>query len=302
MDEIIFVSIASYRDPDLLNTVESCYYNADNKERLFFSILSQADDNEHPNLNFIPNNQIRYLQVPWSESKGACWARSITTKDLCGNFFLQIDSHSRFKNSWDSVIVNSFNNVSKYWGKDIIITNYPDPFEVDEEGNEKLIDYSDLRKLDAYWDEGSKMIQAWYDWPNTVNTKVGDEVFFLSGNSFFCTINTIKRIPYDSELYFTGEEPSMALRAYTRGIKLVSPVVKYMHSNYRRDIPPRKLHWEDHDYWWKLNKQSYQRLAKIMTGDMSLGIFGIGSIELFKKYQEKTGIYLEDKKEIIESV
>jgi hypothetical protein len=298
----IFISIASYRDPDLINTVKNCYNNASNKEELFFSILSQAEDNEHPDLSFIPNNQIKYLKVHWSESLGACWARTITSKDSFGDFFLQIDSHSRFKFDWDNIIVNSFNKVSKYWSRDIIITNYPDPFEIDKEGNEKLVDYSDLRKLDAYWDEESKMIQAFYDWPNTVNTKVGDEVFFLSGNSFFCTIDVIKRIPYDSELYFTGEEPSMALRAYTRGIKLISPVVKYMYTNYKRDFPPRNLHWQDHSVWWQLNQKSYQRLAKIMTGDMSLGIFGIGSKDLFKKYQDKSGIYLEDKKEIIGSV
>lgn len=302
MDKIIFISIASYRDPDLINTVRNCYDNAFNKKGLFFSILSQAENNEHPDLTFIPKDQIRYLKVHWSESKGACWARSITTKDLLGNFFLQIDSHSRFKKSWDKIIIDSFDNVSKYWSKDIIITNYPDPFEIDKDGNEKLIDYPDLRKLDAYWDEGSKMIQAWYDWPNTINTKVGDEIFFLSGNSFFCTIDTIKKIPYDPELYFTGEEPSMALRAYTRGIRLVSPVVKYMYTNYKRELPLRNLHWQDHDEWWQLNKKSYQRLAKIMTGDMTLGVFGIGSEELFKKYQDKTGIYLENKKEIIGSV
>lgn len=302
MDKIIFISIASYRDPDLINTVRNCYDNAFNKKGLFFSILSQAENNEHPDLTFIPKDQIRYLKVHWSESMGACWARSITTKDLLGNFFLQIDSHSRFKNCWDKIIIDSFENVSKYWSKDIIITNYPDPFEIDKDGNEKLIDYPDLRKLDAYWDEGSKMIQAWYDWPNTVNTKVGDEVFFLSGNSFFCTSDTIKKIPYDPELYFTGEEPSMALRAYTRGIRLISPVVKYMYTNYKRELPLRNLHWQDHDEWWQLNKKSYQRLSKIMTGDMSLGVFGVGSKELFKKYQDKTGIYLENKKEIIGSV
>lgn len=298
----IFISIASYRDPDLANTVKNCYSNAFNKEKLFFSILSQAEDDEHLDLSFIPQEQIKYLKVHWSESLGACWARSITTKNLFGDFFLQIDSHSRFKSNWDNIIVNSFKNVSKYWGKDIIITNYPDPFEIDENNNEKLIDYRELKKLDAYWDEESKMIQAWYDWPNVVNTKVGDEVFFLSGNSFFCTIDVIKRVPYDKELYFTGEEPSMALRAYTRGIKLISPVVKYMYTNYKRELPPRKLHWQDHNNWWELNKKSYQRLSKIMTGDMSLGIFGIGSEELFKKYQDKTGIFLENKKQIIGSV
>ena len=112
MDKI-FISIASYRDPDLINTIKNCYDNALNKEQLFFSILSQAEDVEHPDLSFIPSSQIRYIKVHWSESLGACWARSITSKDLLGDFFLQIDSHSRFKNGWDRIIVDSFKKVSK---------------------------------------------------------------------------------------------------------------------------------------------------------------------------------------------
>ena len=302
VEKSIFISIASYRDPDLVSTVSDCFSKAVSKDKLFFSVVSQAEDDEHPDLSFIPTNQLRYTKMHWSEARGACFARSISSQDINTQFFLQIDSHSRFKPSWDFTIVGSYLNVSKYWGKEIILTNYPDPFEIGEDGCVKLIDYKDLRKLDAYWDDGSKMVQAWYDWPNTVNDKVGDEVYFLSGNSFFCPSVVMEKVPYDKELYFTGEEPSMALRAYTRGIKLISPVVKYMYTNYNRENPPRRLHWKDHPDWWNLNKSSYQRLAKIMTGDTSLGVWGIGSVELFKKYQERSGVYLEDKYEVISSI
>jgi hypothetical protein len=301
MDQI-YISIASYRDPDLINTVRNCWDSAYQKDRLHFSIVSQAEDNEHPDLSFIPDEQISYVKMNWSEAKGACWARSIASEGAFGTYFLQIDSHSRFLPSWDSLITQNYTKVSKYWGKKIILTNYPDPFTVDENGADKYINYQNLRKLDAYWDEDSKMIQSWYDWPDVIETTRGDEVFFLSGNSMFCPVDVIKEVPYDKELYFTGEEPSMALRAYTRGIKLISPIVKYMYTNYLREVPPRRLHWEDHKDWGALNKKSYERLAKIMTGDKSLGVYGIGDEELYKLYQFKTGINLEDKYDIIYNV
>ena len=41
----IFISLAAYRDPDLVNTVKSFYENANNKERLFFSLVSHEDEN-----------------------------------------------------------------------------------------------------------------------------------------------------------------------------------------------------------------------------------------------------------------
>lgn len=300
--ETIFISIASYRDPDLVNTVRSCWNSAYQKSDLHFSIVSQAEDDEHPDLSFIPSDQITYIKMHWSEAKGACWARSIASQGAFGTYFLQIDSHSRFLLNWDRLIIQNYTKVSKYWGKRIILTNYPDPFTIDEDGKDVYTNYQKLRKLDAYWDEESKMVQSWYDWPDVIETSRGDEVFFLSGNSMFCPIEVIKDVPYDKELYFTGEEPSMALRAYTRGIKLVSPIVKYMYTNYSREVPSRRLHWEDHPDWGSMNQKSYERLAKIMTGDRSLGVYGIGDEELYKLYQFKTGINLEDKYDVIYNV
>lgn len=298
---MIFISIASYRDPDLINTVKSCYDNAANKENLFFSILSQAEKTEHPVLSFIPEDQIRYLKVHWSKSMGACWARSITSENLVGDYFFQIDSHSRFKKNWDLTLLNDYKKCQKHWGENIILSNYPDSFTIDWEHKiDKLAEFSNFFKLRAEWADDAKMVVA--RWEECENVDFGHEVFFISANNLFCSIDAIKKVPYDKKLYFTGEEPSLALRFYTRGFKIINPTTRYMYTNYDRDNGKRNFHWVDHTDWFTLNRKSYKRLAKIMTGDLSMGIFGIGSVELFKEYQEKTGIYLEDKKEIIESV
>lgn len=303
MDELnksIFISIASYRDPDLINTVRDCYDKAKYKECLFISVYSQAEHDEHPDLSFMPKDQIRYTKVNWDQARGACYARSVSSENINTNFFLQIDSHSRFKEFWDELIIQNFFTAKKYWGERIILTNYPDPFVI-ENGLVRLIDYPSLKKIDIHWDEPSKMIQAKNDWPDVVDTVFGDEHYFLSGGCFFCKSYILNEVPYDKDLYFIGEEPSMALRAYTRGIKLISPVVKFMYSNYDREHPKRSLHWEDHKDWWKLNRQSYMKLSKIMTGDKSFGVYGIDSEYLFEDYQKKTGIDLSSKKDEISS-
>jgi hypothetical protein len=290
MDEIIFISISSYRDPDLINTVKSCFEKAANKSRLFFSIFSQAEDSEHADLSFIPENQIRYKKTHWSESLGACWARSISGSDLVGTFFLQIDSHSRFKQDWDTSIINNFYVAQEFWGNRIILTNYPDPFEIAEDGTDNLIDYDQLRKIDVLWPESENMLRANSEWPPIVDTKYGDEQFYVAGGNLFSTIDIISEIPYDQKLYFIGEEPTIAIRAYTRGIKLISPTVKFMYSNYNRANSKRHLHWEDSSKWWNLNIESFNRIKKILSGDQSLGIYGVGSPQLFLQYQKIIGI------------
>ena len=133
----------------------------------------------------------------------------------------------------------------------------------------------------------------------------GDEIYYVSGNSLFCFKEIIEEVPYDSLLYFHGEEPSLGLRFYTRGIKLINTPVDFMFHEYKaswnESTPKRKLHWEDDPNWYLLNYQSYERLAKIMTGDTSLGIYGIGNYDLYLQWIEKTGIELRDKNDLIMS-
>jgi hypothetical protein len=293
--ETIFISIASYRDPDLINTIKSAWDNAKSKESLFFSVVSQAKDDEHPDLSFIPGNQINYMKFDWNESKGACWAREIASRDVHGTFFFQIDSHSRFRNEWDLILKNSYKECQSKWGNLIVLSNYPDSYTVDWDNNKDVLgEFGDFYRLRAEWDEEARMVVP--RWESCEPVEFGHEVFFVSANNLFCLLSIIKEIPYDRDLYFTGEEPSLALRFYTRGIKIINPPVRYMYTNYDRENGKRNFHWVDkRDDWWKLNQLSYQKLARILTGDLTLGRYGIGSVDLFKEYQEKTGIFLEDK-------
>ncbi|MEI7674951.1 MAG: GlcNAc-transferase family protein, partial [bacterium] len=154
-EKTIFISIASYRDPDLINTVKSAYDRAFFKNRLFFSIVSQADESEHPDLSFIPEKQIRYIKFDWRESLGACWAREISSRDISQNYFFQIDSHSRFIANWDKVVTENYNKSIKYWKQDIVYTMHPHGFSRDHDtGEEKFYSVGDHpHYLAMQWDE-----------------------------------------------------------------------------------------------------------------------------------------------------
>ena len=47
--ETIFISIASYRDPELIPTIQDCITNSKNPDRLRFGICWQHDDTESLN-------------------------------------------------------------------------------------------------------------------------------------------------------------------------------------------------------------------------------------------------------------
>jgi glycosyltransferase involved in cell wall biosynthesis len=289
MDKVIFVSIASYRDPDLINTVKSCYENSSNKDSLFFSIFSQAEDLEHPDLSFIPEGQIRYLKTHWSESRGACWARATSTRNIIGDYFLQIDSHSRFIKNWDIEILNNYKNAQDFWGNKIILTNYPDPFELSEESY-LLLPYETLKKIDAFWDKDLEVVGSKMPWSDVQDLENGDEVFYICAGCIFTTSDIMKQLPYDKDIYFYGEEPTLAIRAYTRGIRMISPVVKFMFTNYNLKNSKRRVHWEDNDFWGELQRTSSIRVSDIVQNKKPMGKYGIKSPLLFEQYQKIVGI------------
>ena len=189
----------------------------------------------------------------------------------------------------------------KHWGSDIAFTMHPRGFRRNHEtGEENFYDFG-KKPLVGFmgWKEGESM--PWPIWYDVEYSKYGYEAYFLCANSLFCDAKIIKAIPYDHQLYFIGEEPTLALRFYTRGVKLINPSFHYMwhayNDEYRTD--KRRLHWDDNPDWDNMNGHSYNRAAKILTGDMSLGVYGIGSKELYDQFQEKSGITLHDKREHI---
>ena len=70
----IFISIASYQDPLLVSTIFSAYNNAQNKDKLIFSVCDQSDSGiKVEEIEF--RNQIHYEHIDPLFSKGPCWAR-----------------------------------------------------------------------------------------------------------------------------------------------------------------------------------------------------------------------------------
>ena len=111
----IFVSLAAYRDPDLINTVKSFYNNAKHKDRLFFSLVSHEGDETNFDFSFIPAEQINYMKIDYRLADGACSGRHLANSILSTKykFFLHTDSHSRASEHWDELLITHFNKSKK---------------------------------------------------------------------------------------------------------------------------------------------------------------------------------------------
>jgi len=134
--ETIFVSIPSYRDPELLDTVLDCFSKAACPYRINLGICQQNERNDqdlekvlfsamHCN-NMDPKlvDRVRIISMSASEAKGPMFARAAIEQELYSNekYFLMIDSHTWFAPDWDMTLIKQLAacNSSKP-----ILTAYP---------------------------------------------------------------------------------------------------------------------------------------------------------------------------------
>ena len=299
MDKI-FVSLAAYRDPDLINTVKSFYYNAQHKERLFFSLVSHEGPETDFDFSFIPDDQINYNKIDHRLAEGASSGRHLANSLLSEKYkyFLHTDSHSRASNNWDTTLIDYYQKCSSKWGSDYIFTKYPHGFKIewDEDGNGKdVIDLTNntLHKVIPVWDEIEYLyLLRWHD---IEDLEYGDQVYGFCANFAFGSSKGFLKAPYDTYMYFLGEEITLGIRLTVSGTKLVAPPINAIWTNYDRDNGRRNFHWLDDQTWGIRDRAARHRVNALFHGK-DLGVYGIQDhMEEYRALQKETGLDFERK-------
>jgi len=151
----IFVQIASYRDPELLNTIRDCLAKAKYPKNLTFGICWQRDEKETLS-EFATDKRFRVLDVPFADSKGACWARhSIQQLYKNEDYTLQLDSHHRFVQDWDVKCIDTLKKLQEVGYKKPLLTGYIPSYNPTNDPAERVqepwkMDFIDLRLKEWY--------------------------------------------------------------------------------------------------------------------------------------------------------
>lgn len=127
----IFVSIASYKDTEIFPTIFDLYERATHPERIYTGVFIQDTDLVFKNFQEHFNNQnIKTLHVLPQDAEGPGWARNIIMKKLFNNedYFLLVDSHSRFKNGWDVEYIRMLNKTPT----ESVISGFPREYHFNE--------------------------------------------------------------------------------------------------------------------------------------------------------------------------
>jgi len=294
----IFISIAAYRDPELLPTILDCVAKADHPEDLRFGICQQHGSDELP-LVLPARINAKLIRVGWRESRGVCWARAEIMRLWAGDdvnkggvsqedYYLQLDSHHRFAAQWDTKLIGEFHSAGS---PRPILSTYAPAYTP---GQEALRAHLPTKMdLDGFTENSIAVFR-----PSYINGWEGMRrplrARFVSAHFLFAPACFLMDVPYDAELYFIGEEITLAVRAFTQGYDLFHPREVIVWHEYTRDQRPK--HWDDHVEpqgveleWHKRDEISIERVRRLLTTGED-GRFGCGKVRSLRDYEQYAGI------------
>jgi hypothetical protein len=301
--EKIFISIASYCDPLLISTVQSALKNAKYPERLRFGIVEQQLPELRMSLaDDAAKALVRYVGINPEESRGVCWARALVNTLYEGEeYFLQIDSHMLFEQTWDEKLIDDL-HFCQHDNVKSLLTSYPNHFEfingipTPMPVTKKVLAHVVKPDQVLIDDNPIMLFQAI---PLDLDHAV--KGFHIAGGCLFGPGRFLSEVPYDPALYFHGEEQTIAARAYTHGWDIWHPCQLPLYHYY--DLKPedniREKHWSEksnskrYRKHWEFEQAALKRVISLLYNHEDLGIYGFGHSRSFDEYCNFSGLMYE---------
>ena len=289
----IFVSIPSYRDPELVPTLRDCFDKARWPRDLRVGLCWQRDEAESLGA-FADDRRLRVIDVPYVESRGAGWARSQCAARYEGeDFVLQLDSHHRFIKDWDATLIDMMGLVPS---EKPILTTYPPAYNSEGYFEERPT----TMEFVAFTAQGSiTMIPISMTGIADLDAPIPSR--FFAGGFSFSIGRFLEEVPPDPLLYFGGEENSLCVRAFTHGYDLFHPHRIVCWHEYGRKGKPK--HWDDHvaanttvRSWHELEMSGFARFRRLFGIDRQdpsedFGIYGFGTSRTLRDYERHAGVH-----------
>lgn len=305
MDNRIFIAIASYRDQELWQTLDSVITQADDASRLHIAICWQ-DDNElnHPiaagwqprKVSLILGFPVYQLEgsaarvdliaVPYQQAKGVGFARSLCDQLYQHEqWFLQIDAHTLFAQHWDNYLIDLLITLTQN-GEKPLISSYPPSYHHTAQGTIVFARQANRITLNTFNPEGLPTLtsQAFSDGQLERGS-------FLAAGFIFTQGAFVTEVGNDPRIFFEGEEITLSLRAFSWGYDIYHLPHPILWHHYTRETSPKI--WHDHSLsaqeagevplaWIQRELSSQQHVKKLLglptpsrykEGDKTLGPF-----------------------------
>jgi len=292
----IFVQIATYRDKELTPTILNAIEKSSGKHDLNFGVHFVYLHASEINLPDISN--IKYTTSRAPKNLGLGVGRALAHQFYNGeDYYLQIDSHSRFVDGWDEMLINSVLNYQIQGIKKPLLTMYPgnywykslDSNEIgcDDLPPEKLTRISLKENTEQFkLTRNPTQTAVPPDFPEDKRVKT------VSGGSIFTVGNFVS---FNKDIAFNGEEIFLAAKAFTNGYDILVPDEQYMyHLYYNHTVDPelnkRNILWKDFPEEFEvLDKISKDLIFKTFT-EGTVGEYFLGTERTLEQFGEYAGL------------
>lgn len=270
----IFVSVASYRDKECMETLVDMFAKAKYPERVYVGVCEQNTDDAGEDCKpskFKYHKNVRRITIPHGEAKGPTYARYLCSTLFRGEeYFMQIDSHSTFVNKWDDIVIAEHAkcpNPSRS-----VLSTYP------HDRNAYGINETSVPIMcGSQWDSQgvptfTATIKSYTDFHGKPKP-----VPFMSGGFVFAPGSLVKDVPFDPYLdhIFQGEEVLYSARTWTTGYDIFCPSKNVvLHHYYRNGEGKSKdgkkeeksaKFWDDIKGWHGGQQESMHRLKRLLA-------------------------------------
>lgn len=325
----IFVQVASYRDPQLIPTINDMLTNAKKPKNLHIVVCWQHGQEQtlesftdegfefkktekSPKevgdfaVHSLTKNgaSIKLIDVDYNKARGACWARwTIQQLYKKEKYTMQLDSHHRFVKNFDDLLVKMLEGLRDESPKPLLTAYIP---SFDPENDPQLrVSHPWKMDFDRFIPEGAVFFipSSIDDWKKRDGKPMKSR--FYSGHFAFADGSFAEEVQHDPEYFFHGEEISIAARAYTHGYDLYHPTVLVAWHEYTRK--GRVKVWDDHttnqkkkgmvDLDWVERNNICHARNRILFGmdghdpsEIDFGKYGFGKERTLLQYEEYAGL------------
>lgn len=291
----IFVQIASYHDYEIYRTIKHCLESSSKENQINFGIHISYYLNKDITVPSINNLKINISEAP--KNIGVGQSRNIANSFYDGeDYYLQIDSHSRFEPEWDKNLIDTYLKYSNE-GLNPVISTYPGAYDYENYkvriiNNKNDISYIDfIQELSFNNNYVPHQRAVANPEGNIFNRSISAASVFSSGQ--------IANIKPNEKIFFWGEEIVMAARFFTHGFDLLLPERQNIyHLYYNNDDKIKNLRrqvTEDFPNLCRIKeKESQKEIESILIGN-KISSDGLGTERTLQEYQDFARINFLDK-------
>lgn len=292
----IFIQIASYRDTELPKTIADTLAKAKYPHRLYFGICNQyGEETEHCLDGYKDNEKFSYKNIHWKNSRGLGLARYTCQQFYKGeDFSLQIDSHTRFMQDWDELIIREWEGCGY---EKAVLTCHPAEFRY-ENGEEVYLSYSPTMLVVKEFYQN--LIPVFRGLPLAKNREKPYRVPFAAGGFIFGKGTINQEVMQYKEISFL-EEMAYSLRLFTYGYRCFCPAIPLVYHLYLRSKLGAHHYWNDFTKDPELSNQKvYENMQKI-NSDFQRSLFMgenkslLGPENTLEEFENYTGVSFKER-------